>query len=108
MPTDRSGGDALLVRWLVLHTCSLEHIGPLATGACMAVLQMLAKVIGSEELFCLVAFAELVGMVQMLRADVPLWRVRELVAAIATHIHGATGQRPMIGGFNTSQDGTRP
>ncbi len=62
-------------RRFVLHARVLEHIRPLPTGTLVAVLQMLPEVIGTEELLRLVALAELVDMVQVFGADVPLRRV---------------------------------
>ena len=52
----------------------------------MAVLQMLSEVISAKELLCLIAFAELVRMVQMLCPSVPIGRVRKLLATESTNV----------------------
>lgn len=52
----------------------------------MAVFQMLTEVIRAEKFLRLVALSELVDMVQVLRADLPLWGVGKLLTAIATRI----------------------
>ena len=57
----------------------------------MAVLEVLSKVIGSVELLGLVAFTKFVNAVQVLSTDVPLRRIWELLAAIATNISARCG-----------------
>jgi hypothetical protein len=47
-------------RFLLHHAGVLEHVGPLAAGAGMAVLEVLAEVVGPVELFAGVALAEFV------------------------------------------------
>lgn len=47
---------------------------------------MLSKVVCPEELLGLIAFAKLVGMVQVLGSDIPLRRIWEILAAVATHV----------------------
>lgn len=47
---------------------------------------MLSEVVRSEKLFGLIAFAELVDMVQVLGSDVPLRWIWKLFAAVATHV----------------------
>jgi len=78
--------DALLRRRLVLHARRLEQISPLPTRPIMTVLEVLAEMIRAEKLLRLVAFAELVHVVQVLGAEVPLRRIGELVAAVAADI----------------------
>jgi len=70
----------------------------------MAMLEVLTEVVCSEEFLRLVALAEFVDVVQMLRADVPLWWIGELITAIATDI-GAIGTRLMESGFRPGQRG---
>ena len=52
----------------------------------MGVLKMLAEVVGAEELFRLIALAEFMLLTQMLGSDVPVWRIREFLAAVSAHI----------------------
>jgi hypothetical protein len=49
-------------RVLLQHAGVLEHVGPLAAGTGMAVLEVLAEVIGAVELLARVALAELVHL----------------------------------------------
>ena len=54
----------------------------------MAMLEMLPKVVGSEELLCLIALAEFVDIGQMLTASIPvLGEIGELVATVTTSIY---------------------
>lgn len=57
----------------------------------MAMLQMLAEVIGAEKLLCLVALAKLVHMVKMFRAELPSRRIRKLLAAVAADVSAVAG-----------------
>lgn len=50
----------------------------------MAMLEVLAEMISSEELLALVAFAEFVDKIEMLDTDVPICRIGELNTTIAT------------------------
>lgn len=52
----------------------------------MAVFQVLAKVVCTEELLSLVALAKLVHVIQMLGPRIPVCRIREVVATVAAHI----------------------
>jgi hypothetical protein len=54
----------------------------------MAVLEMLAEVIGAIELLGLVALAELVSLAEMFGTDIPVSRVGELFAAVTAHVGG--------------------
>lgn len=72
--------------WLVAHTSILKHIGPFAGHATMAVLEMLAEVVCTEELFGLIAFPKFVLVVQMLAPDLPVRGVWKFFSAIATHV----------------------
>jgi len=65
-------------------------------------LEMLPEMVCSEELLCLVAFAELVDMVQMLGTNVPLRRVGEILAAVTADICAATVRGGMERRFNAS------
>jgi hypothetical protein len=47
-------------RVLFHQTSILQHVGPLAAGACVTVLEMLPKVVGPVELLGRVALSELV------------------------------------------------
>lgn len=57
----------------------------------MAVLQMLAEMIGAEEFLCLVTLSKLVHMVKMFRAELPARRVGKLLAAVATDVSAVAG-----------------
>lgn len=57
----------------------------------MAMLQMLAEVIGTEELLCLVTLSKLVHMVKMFRAKLPARRIRKFLAAVATDVSAVAG-----------------
>lgn len=87
------GHNTFLWQWLVLHACVLKHVGPLAACASVAVFQMLAEVIGAEELLCLVTLPKLVHMVKMFGAELPARGVRELLATIATHVSAVASHR---------------
>lgn len=52
----------------------------------MGVLEVLAEMVGAEELFGLIALAELVLLTQVFGADVPVWWVGKLFATITAHI----------------------
>lgn len=84
------GHDTFLWQWFILHTCVLEHVGPLAACASVAVFQVLAEVIGAEELLCLVALPELVHMVKVFCAKLPARRVSKLLATVATDVSAVT------------------
>jgi len=59
--------------WVLFeHASILQHVGPLSTGARVAVLEMLSEVIRSEELFGRVALSELVHLLQMPNAFIPV------------------------------------
>lgn len=59
--------------WILIHhACVLKHVSPLATGASVAVLQVLSEVIGSIKLLGRVAFAELVHFLKMSNALIPV------------------------------------
>jgi hypothetical protein len=64
----------------------LKHIGPLSAGACMTVLQVLAKVIGAVELLGLVALAEFVNCAQVLGSCIPVRRIGKFVTAVPANI----------------------
>ena len=85
------GHNTFLWQWLVLHAGVLKHVGPLATCASMAMFQMLAEVIRTEELLCLVTLSKLVHMVKMLRAELPARRISKLLTAVATDVSAVAG-----------------
>jgi hypothetical protein len=73
----------------------------------MRVLQVLTEVVRAEELFRLVALAEFVDVVKVLRADVPLCWIGELVATVAADVGIAAGGG-MKCGFGVSEGRTAP
>lgn len=83
------GSDTLLRQWLILHASILQHVGPLAAGTSVAVLQVLAEVIGAEELLGLVALAKFVNVVEMLGASLPAWWIGEFLATVAADVRTA-------------------
>lgn len=56
----------------------------------MAVFEVLAEMVGTEELLRLVALAELVGLVKVIDAIFPVGRVDELLATVSATI-GCSG-----------------
>lgn len=76
----------------------------------MAVLEMLPEVIGAVELLRLVALAELVHVVQVLGAQVPVGGVvGELVAAVAAYVGGSgVHGRGVEGGVDAGECGAGP
>ena len=99
------GNDALLRQRLVLHASVLQHVGPLATRTSVAVFQVLAEVIGAEELLRLVAFAEFVDVVEMFGACLPSWRVGEFLTTVTADVRTVAGHRRMESGFRTGKRG---
>jgi hypothetical protein len=75
-----------LRRSLIAHARVLEDISPLSARATVAVLEVLPEVVGTIELFGLVAFAELVFLGEMLDAERPLGGQRELLPAVAAYV----------------------
>lgn len=89
------------------HARVLEHVGPLAAGAGMAVLEVLAEVVGAVELLARVALAELVHALEVPHAVFPvlvarhrpvraLARPGELLAAVAAHVGLAGPCRALV------------
>jgi hypothetical protein len=75
----------------------------------MTVFQMLSEVIGAEELLGLIAFPEFVPDIQVLRTSIPVRRIGEFVATIATDIVRCTACRGSVKGrTHTRESGTRP
>lgn len=74
---------------LIPHACILELIRPFATGASVAVLQVLTEVVGAVELLVHIALAEFVDDVEVLDAFIPVRRIVELVSAIAAGVCGS-------------------
>ena len=99
------GNDALLRQRLILHASVLQHVGPRATRTGVAVFQVLAEVIGAEELLRLVAFAEFVNMVEMFGACLPAWRVGEFFTTVTADVRTIAGHRRMESGFRTGKRG---
>lgn len=75
---------------LILHASILQHVGPLSTCPSMAMLQVLAKVIGSIEFFGLVALVEFVHISQVLNPTFPilLRKIGKLFSAKSAGIVG--------------------
>lgn len=99
---------ALFRYWLIFHTTVLEHVSPLATGAGVAVFQVLAEVVCAEELLRLVALAELVDVVEVLGASLPARGIGEFFATIAADIRATTGHGLVEGGLRACEGGARP
>ena len=98
-----------LWRGLLPHTGVFEHIGPFPAGAGMAMLEVLTEMIGPEKLLRLVALAELVSLAHVLGTDIPVCGVRELLAAVATHVGcGRLDGRGMESSVHASQSLARP
>lgn len=72
----------------------------------MAVLEMLSEMIRAVKLLRLVAFTELVHVVEVLGADVPLWRVWKLETAVAAGVGTIGGA--VEGGFDTGERSAGP
>lgn len=71
----------------------------------MAVLEVLAEVVGAEELFGLVALAEFVDNIEMLRASFPAGRIGELFTTVAADIRTVAGHGLVEGGFRAGESG---
>lgn len=69
---------ARLHRFLVHEAGILKHVCPFAAGACVAMLEMLAEVVGTVELLGRVAFPKLVNLLQVADAFVPVLVSRAL------------------------------
>lgn len=89
------GHSTFFWQWLVLHACVLKHVRPLAACASVAVFQVLAEVIRTEEFLCLVTLSKLVHMVEMFRAQLPSRRVGEFLATVATDVNAVAGHGRM-------------
>ena len=74
----------------------------------MAMFEMLSEVIRPEELLRLVAVSELVDVVEVIRSDVPLRRIREVLAAIPARICVCAVGRCVKGCLDAGQHGARP
>lgn len=76
----------------------------------MAVLEVLAEVVGAKELLGQVALAELVGVVEVFGARVPVRPrlVAELLAAVAADVDGGDRGRAVEGRFRGEQGGAGP
>lgn len=100
LATDACTRPVSEVHWLLLHTGVFEHVGPLPTGAGMAVFQVLSEVISPEELLGLIALGELVNVLYVIDANIPVllgchastsaaaWI---LVPTVTAHIRGRGG-----------------
>ena len=91
-----------------LHAGILQHVRPFSAGPGVAVLEMLSKVIGAEELFGLVAFAEFVNVGEMSHPGFPVWLrlAGEFLAAIAANVRrDRMHRRRRIGGIRSRWDG---
>lgn len=69
---------------------------------------MLAEMVGAEELLRLVALSKLMDVIQVLRADVPLGWIRELLATVAARVHTIAIERSMERSFYARKSGTAP
>ena len=101
--------NSLLWRWLVPHTRIFQHVGPLSTCTSVTVLQMLSKMICTEKLLGLIAFAKFVRVVQMLCSSVPVRRIEKLLATESAQVGcGWTGRIRVERSLNASERSTRP
>lgn len=73
-------------RRLVLHARRLEHVGPLAAGTRMTVLEVLPKVISPEEFLGLITFTKLVHVTEMLTPSFPVGRIGKLFSAVSAAV----------------------
>jgi hypothetical protein len=119
LPSSSSRGQR---RFLLQHTRILQHVRPLAARACVRMLQVLAKMVRAEELLARVALAELVCVLQMSDALVPVlignvsWRSAahltgpgELFAAISARVGLARARCAVVEGpLVTCQCAARP
>jgi hypothetical protein len=100
---------ALLGQRLILHAGVFEQVGPFSARAGVTVLEVLAEVVGTEELLRLVAFAEFMSDVEVGGAGLPAdGSVRKLVATVATNVGGWVGSRRVEGSFDACQSGAGP
>lgn len=74
----------------------------------MAVFEVLSEVVGSEELLGLVALAKLVHVVEVVRANVPLWWVGKVFATIPAYIPVRAVGVCVEGCLDSRQHSTRP
>jgi hypothetical protein len=100
--------DALFRRRFVFHTHGFEHVGPLSAVASMTMLQVLAEMVGSEELLGLVALAKLVNGVDVFCARVPFRRVGELCSTVAARVSAVLRRRLVVDCLDAEQGGTGP
>lgn len=80
--------NSTTIHHLILHTRRLQNIGPLPTRPRMAMLQMLAEMVGPEKLLGPIALAEHVDVGEVVEAEVPIGmgQVGEFLAAVAAHV----------------------
>jgi len=72
---------------LILHASGLQHIRPFPTCASVTVLQVLAKMVSTEELLRLIAFSKLMCVREMLPSSVPIGGfIRELITTVAASV----------------------
>lgn len=69
----------------------------------MRMLQVLAEVVSTEEFLRLVAFAELMHVVQVICSHIPLGWIGELFATVAAGVHATAGRRRMEGSLGTGE-----
>lgn len=84
----RGGRISGLRRLLFFHAGILQNVSPLAARSGVTMLQMLTEVVCSEELFRIVALAELVYGGEVFEPAVPIWlgEIGELLAAVPAGI----------------------
>lgn len=75
-------------RGFVLHARVFQHIGPFPARTCMAVLEMLAEVIGAEEFFRLITLAKLVHVGEVGHTSFPIRSrvVEKLCPAVTAYV----------------------
>lgn len=74
----------------------------------MGMLEMLAKVVGAEELLRLVALSKFVHLIKMLCSNIPLWWIGKLFAAIAAEISATRRLGGMESGLSACKNSTAP
>lgn len=89
-----ANGANTLLRWrLVSHASIFQHVGPFATGACMAMLKVLSEMVGTEELLGLVAFTKFMHVIQVLRSCFPVRGVGKFLTAVPANVCGSGASR---------------
>lgn len=103
-----TGGRPFLGRRLIFHTCILKHVRPFATRPRVTMLQVLSKMVGSEEFLGQIAFAEFVLVIEVLRAHVPFGWIRELFSTESADVSRVLRRRGVKRGLNARKCRARP